>query len=137
MGMVMRSTRGGLGSGREVSRVGRITVSLPDGLEAKLDEVARQRGEPVSRVVAMAVEAFLEGPVQPPEAGPLQPIMHYVAGLSSHVAQLRNSLVELGNWSPARPPYGWQFPPPPPYPPPTWGAPGEQAQADTTAEPPV
>lgn len=110
-------------------RVGRITVSLPDEVETRLDELARQRGKSVSRLVAEAVEAMLDGaspPPQPPPggelAGQLQETRAYLAGLAAHVSLLRHSLVELGNWSPTKPPYGWQFPPPAPYAPPPWRA---------------
>lgn len=69
------------------------------------------------------MEALLEGPAPPPDqelASRLEETQDYLSGLAAHVAQLRNSLVELGNWSSARPPYGWQFPPPGHHPPPPW-----------------
>lgn len=115
--------------------MGRITVSLPDELEARLDEYARQSGQSVSSLVARAVAVLLDGggqPPQPPDTARLEEARDYLAGLAGHVAQLRSSLVELGNWSPVRPPYGWQFPPPPPHPLPPWRGP---AADEVHAEP--
>lgn len=41
--------------------MGRITVSLPDDLEAELDRYAQQQSQPVSQVVAEALVRLLRG----------------------------------------------------------------------------
>jgi len=103
--------------------MGRVTVSLPDELEAELDRYAQQRALPVSQVVAEALVRFLRGeapPTIPPGGDGLAVTQEYVARLALQVERLRISLDEVSLWVDTRPPDGWESPVPPRLPQPPW-----------------
>ena len=103
--------------------MGRVTVSLPDELEAELDRYAQQRAQPVSQVVAEALVRFLREaipPPSPPGEDALGATQEYVARLALQVERLRVSLDEVALWVDTRPPDGWEYPVPPRLPQPPW-----------------
>lgn len=101
--------------------MGRITISLPDDLEAQLDRCAQERGQPVSHVVAEALAGFLRG-APPPPADPnrLEKVEEYVARLAIQVEGLRRFVDEVAFWEEDKPPDGYQQPLPPALPLPPW-----------------
>jgi len=103
--------------------MGRITVSLPDEVEAELDAYASQHSKPVSQVVAEALTRFLHGDLpapSPPNGDGLVITQEYLARLAIQVERIRVSLDEFSLWSDSRPPGGWESPVPPPLPSPPW-----------------
>ena len=86
--------------------MGRVTVSLPDELEAELDRYAQQRAQPVSQVVAEALVRFLREAIPPPSppGEALGATQEYVARLALQVEWLRVSLDEVALWVDTRPP---------------------------------
>jgi hypothetical protein len=108
--------------------VGRITVSLPDDLEQRLDAFAREQGLPVSQVVARALEAFLDA--KPPPAGGVDAEARaYLRDLAMHTEALRRFLHETAGWvsGPLNP---LQERVPKPLPPPPWERPTDRAELD-------
>jgi len=104
--------------------MGRITISLPDALEAQLDRYARDHGQPVSHVVAEALAAFLSGssPPSPGDGSRLQQVEEYVARMALQLEGLRRFVDEVAFWEGDKPPEGYQQPLPPPLQPPPWRA---------------
>lgn len=103
--------------------MGRITISLPDDLESRLDGYAQEHGKPVSHIVASALETFLAGtPPPPPPQDPerVGRVEEYVARLAIQVEGLRRFVDEVAFWEEDKPPDGYQQPLPPALPPPPW-----------------
>lgn len=103
--------------------MGRITISLPDDLEARLDQVARERQQPVSQIVATALAGYLDGgspPPPPPEDGRVDRIEEYLARLAIHVEGIRRFVDEAELWEDDKPPDGYLQPLPPELAPPPW-----------------
>ncbi|MBZ0253259.1 MAG: hypothetical protein K8I02_07965 [Candidatus Methylomirabilis sp.] len=79
--------------------MGRLTISIPDELEARLDAYAEEHGLPVSQVAARALELFLAAPVPPPPAGGADlEARAYLRDLALHTEALRRFLYETAGW---------------------------------------
>jgi len=92
--------------------MGRITVSLPDDVEAALDAYATQQGKPVSQVVADALRALLSGPVTQPapsseRAGPVEDVAvrKYLTKLHGELALMLQTVQDLTLGSEIQPPH--------------------------------
>jgi len=101
--------------------MGRITVSLPDDLEARLDAYAAEHGLAVSQVVARAVTTLLDGTGGPPpplaSEDPLARV--YLEQVAAQLAAVGQTLTDVtarvgGPLMPI------PHPPPLPLPPPPW-----------------
>lgn len=95
--------------------MGRITISIPDDLEGRLDEYARERQQPVSHVVAAALSAFLNGGNPPPPPPPaddsrVQQIEDYLSLLAIQVEGIRRHFEEADLWEKDRPAGGYLQP---------------------------
>ena len=104
--------------------MGRITISLPDALEAQLDRYAQEHSQPVSHFVAEALAAFLGGASRPSpgDGARLQQVEAYVARMALQLEGLRRFVDEVAFWENDKPPEGYQQPLPPPLQPPSWQA---------------
>jgi hypothetical protein len=77
----------------------RITFSLPDELEQRLQAYATQNDQPISHVVVQALQAFLDGS-RPTPGGPPQPVedievREYLSELYTDLASLRRAVEEI------------------------------------------
>jgi hypothetical protein len=72
--------------------MGRITVSLPDPLEATLDAYAKEQKLSVSKVVTLALEAYFGSPSPPPDPAP--PELAQIRGYLDQVVQQLDGLRE-------------------------------------------
>jgi len=103
--------------------MGRLTISLPDELETRLDQYAKQQNQPVSQVVASAVLALLDGPAPPPpphDEVRLDRLEEFVGRLAIHVEGIRRVVDEAELWEKDKPPDGYLQPLPPALRPPPW-----------------
>lgn len=69
----------------------RITVSLTDELKAELETYADQQKLSVSKVVSLALQAYLPGEDNPPDPD-LVNTQHYVAELANQLEGLREAV---------------------------------------------
>lgn len=104
--------------------MGRITVSLPDDLEARLDKYAAEQGLAVSQVVARAVTALLDGtggtpPPSPPPTSADPLARAYLEQVTAQLAAIGQTLTDVTDrvGGPLMP---LPHPPPLPLPPPPW-----------------
>jgi len=116
--------------------VGKFSVSISDELEATLRKYADDHNEPISQVVAQALEGFF-APQPPPTPTPtptpdLNEVRAYVTTVAWSLEAVRRVLEALGlvgaPW-----PGGPALPPPLPCPP--WEAMGKWQLADATPNP--
>ena len=85
--------------------MGRITVSLPDKLEADLAEYAKEHKISVSRVVTRAIQSFLPGHSPAPPAVDLVDTQNYLHGLIAQLENMRSHLhrMALAQYGPFAP----------------------------------
>lgn len=116
--------------------MGRITISIPDDLEGRLDEYARERQQPVSHVVAAALSAFLNGgnppsPSPPADDARVQRIEDYLALLGVQVEGIRRYVEEAEFWERDKPPGGYNQPLPPALSRPPWRRMAENTDSES------
>lgn len=85
--------------------MGRITVSLPDQLEADLAEYAKEHKISVSRAVTRALQSFLPGHSPVPPAVDLVDTQNYLHGLIGQLEAVRGHLhrMALAQYGPFAP----------------------------------
>jgi hypothetical protein len=86
--------------------MGRITVSIPDELEATLDAYAKEHHLPVSQVVTRALRGFFEDPPSDPQDPPDLPATQaYLSKLVTQLELARQSVhqMAIAQWGPFSP----------------------------------
>lgn len=101
--------------------MGKFSVSISDELEATLRQYASDHNEPISQVVAKALEGFFS-PAQPPLPAPepdLGQVQAYLTRVAWSLERVRHVMECLGLTG-----VPWPGGPtlPPPLPPPPWEA---------------
>lgn len=84
--------KGFLETAKGAMPVGRITVSLPDNLEADLDAYAKENKISVSGAVTRAIQAFLPGHSPAPPAVDLVDTQLYLSQALAQLEDLRSQL---------------------------------------------
>lgn len=101
--------------------MGKLSVSIPDELEAKLRQYSDEHDLPVSQAVTKALELLLETSTPPlPPGSDLRQVQHYLSAVAMSVEAIRR-LLEASGLTGLPWPGGPTLPPPLPYPP--WALP--------------
>lgn len=75
--------------------MGRITVSIPNELEATLDAYAEEHQQAVSHIVTRALRKFFENPPDPTDPPDLAATQRYLTQLLEQLELVRQSLHQV------------------------------------------